>query len=295
MRSNILTILPHPNERLPGGRAALPAAGSAQHDDSGVRSAETLPSIESILLQRLLAELDSRGIAKAQPTYVIEQQPPARNASVVRALWSAIWALSLVVCVLFVKYLDNQTMIPRPETAATHDFENLTATVSDQRKEFSAMTQALQQLAGSIASNSAREPSIPDLLARLRADLQPRAPIARTPLEPAQTQPLQPPSESIAAPQASELSLIPLGGHHHPPLEYATVAPAEAIVHHNAAGVMDYWLVPRVVSGVQAMVKVVPISQNNTGTLVHDVAEVKDYLLTPAGDWVPVPEANGNE
>jgi hypothetical protein len=45
---------------------------------------------------------------------------------------------------------------------------------------------------------------------------------------------------------------------------------------------MDYWLVPRVVGGVQTMEKVVPVSQTNAGTVVHDVEEVKDYFLTPS-------------
>jgi hypothetical protein len=40
------------------------------------------------------------------------------------------------------------------------------------------------------------------------------------------------------------------------------------------------------------MAKVVPVSQTNSGTVVHDVAEVKDYLLTAAGDWIAVPETN---
>jgi hypothetical protein len=81
-----------------------------------------------------------------------------------------------------------------------------------------------------------------------------------------------------------------MGGHQHAPIDYATVAPPGAIVHHNAAGVMDYWLVPRVVSGVPSMDKVVPISQSSAGTLVHEVAEVKDYVLTASGDWVAVPD-----
>jgi hypothetical protein len=76
-----------------------------------------------------------------------------------------------------------------------------------------------------------------------------------------------------------------MGGHIHPQIEWA-VPPANAIVHHDSMGVMDYWLIPRIVSGTAVMEKVVPVLQNNSGIFVHDVAEVKDYLVTPSGDWV---------
>ena len=82
-----------------------------------------------------------------------------------------------------------------------------------------------------------------------------------------------------------------MGGHVHPPIEWA-VAPANAIVHHNAMGVMDYWLLPRTLAGNTVMTKVVPVVQNDSGIFVHHVAEVKDYLVTPSGDWVEVPDTN---
>jgi hypothetical protein len=282
MRSNILTILPHPSQRQPGNR--LPAPGMPEAAATGARSPETLPSIESVLLQRMLAELEAKQLARIQPTYVIEQSPAARHANLTRTLWSLLWVMSLLVCVLSVKYIDSQTMVPRSEAGQSRSLENLTASIGDQRKEFSTVAESLHELASSIALSSTRSQAIPDLLNHLSAELpQPRAPLVRQPVElPAQA----------AVSEASEPTPIPLGGHHHTPIEYATVAPAAAIVHHNAAGVMDYWLVPRVVSGVPTMAKVVPVSQTSAGTVVHDVAEVKDYLLTAAGDWIAVPETN---
>jgi hypothetical protein len=283
MRSNILTILPHPSERLPGSGRALPAATSPQATDGGTRSPETLPSIEYVLLQRLLAELDARQGARVQPTYVIEQSPAARQANLTRTLWSLLWVLSLVVCVLSVKYLDSQTMVPRSDTGQLRALESLTASIGDQRKEFSSVAESVHELASAIALSSTRTQAIPDLLSQLSAQFppQPRAPVVRQPIE----LPAQP-----AVSEASDPAPIPMGGHHHAPIEYATVAPPTAIVHHNASGVMDYWLVPRVISGAPTMEKVVPVSQTSAGTLVHDVAEVKDYLLTPSGDWVATPE-----
>ena len=115
MRSNILTILPHPSQRQPGNRPALPPPGVPEPKDGGARSPETLPSIEAVLLQRMLAELESRQLARVQPTYVIEQPPAVRQANLTRTLWSLLWALSLVVCVLSVKYTDSQTMVPRSD------------------------------------------------------------------------------------------------------------------------------------------------------------------------------------
>jgi hypothetical protein len=43
-------------------------------------------------------------------------------------------------------------------------------------------------------------------------------------------------------------------------------------------------------SGVPTMAKVVPIFQNNSGTFVHHIAEVKDYIVTPSGDWIEAAE-----
>lgn len=235
----------------------------------------------------MLAELEARQIARVQPTYVIEQSPAQRQVTLTRTLWSLLWVLSLVVCILAVKYMDSQTMVPRTDAGQSRALEDLTARISDQRKEFSTVADSLHELASAIAVSSTRTQAIPDLISRLGADLQqPRAPLMRRPLDqPAESQ----------VPDGSDPAAIPMGGHHHTPIEYATVAPAAAIVHHNADGVMDYWLVPRVISGVPTMVQVVPVSQTNAGTVVHAVAEVKDYLLTPSGDWVPVPERNENK
>jgi hypothetical protein len=76
-----------------------------------------------------------------------------------------------------------------------------------------------------------------------------------------------------------------MGGHHHQPIE-DVVAPRNVIVHHKENGVMDYWLVPRLVSGSRVMTKVFPIAQTNMGVFVHNIEDVKDYIVTPSGDWL---------
>ena len=84
-----------------------------------------------------------------------------------------------------------------------------------------------------------------------------------------------------------------MGGHHHDPIE-DVIAPRNAIVHHNESGVMDYWLMPRVISGSRSMIKVFPIAQTNLGIFVHCFDEVRDYVVTPSGDWLAASDPGGN-
>lgn len=292
MRSAILTILPHPSERQVQTRPALTrdacSQGTEARDAAARVAPDTLPSIESILLQRLLAEIESRQLARAQPTYVIEQSPAARHATLVRTLWCLLWVLSMAMCVVSVKYMDSQAVFPQTGAGQSRSIESLTATVSDQKKEFSTMVDSLHVLADAMALNSARTATIPTMLNRLGSDLQQ-----------IRVQPVRAPVDLLPQPamptQAAEATLIPMGGHHHAPLGAATVAPEGATVHYNSLAVMDYWLVPRVVSGVQTMVKVVPISQRNGASFVHDVAEARDYILSPSGEWIAVSEATGTK
>jgi hypothetical protein len=266
-------------------RPALTAATSAPGmtpQDATPRTPDTLPSIEAVLLQRLLAEVEARQLTRAQPTYVIDQSPASRQVTLVRILWSLLWVLSIIVCVFLVKYIDSQTMAPRTDAGQLRPIERLTASIGDQQKEFSTMVDSLNGLASVIALNSTRTAAIPGILNRLNSNLQQ----VRAPLVPKRV--------DLAAAEAAAAP-IPMGGHHHPPIDVATVAPQGASVHYNSLGVMDYWLVPRTVSGMHTMVKVVPISQTNAGSFVHDVAEAKDYFLTQSGDWIAVSEVNGNQ
>lgn len=292
MRSTILTILPHPSERQVGirpaltGATSLPGTEAQTHPAGGSRG--PLPSIESVLLEKLLDEVEARRLARVQPTYVIEQPPAARQTILIRTLWSLLWALSMVVCVFSVKYIDSQTMLPRVDAGQSRALESLTASLGNQEKEFSTMIDSLHGLTGVIALSSTRTAAIPDMLKRLGDDLQQsHSPLIRQPIGLS----AEPPTPA----QEADAAQIPMGGHHHSPIDVATVAPPGASVHHNSVGVMDYWLVPRVVSGVQTMVKVVPISQNNGASFVHHVAEAKDYILTSSGDWIAVSEATGNK
>jgi hypothetical protein len=282
MRSNILTIFPHPSDRQIGAPAA-PGGSSAQKTQGvgvTVTPVDALPSIESIILQKLLREMEARQVARVQPTYVIEHAP--RHASSVRALWCAVWVLSMALCVFVVKYIDTQSMAPRVDAGQTAALQNLATNIGDQNRQFSAMVDSIQGLANAIASNSKRTAVIPEMLNRLGSDLeQIHSPPARQAVE-------LPPAPGLLAQEGD--AAIPMGGHRHPPLETAIVAPPDVVVHHNSAGAMDYWLAPRVVSGVRNFEKVVPISQSAAGTFVHDVSEVRDYIITPTGVWIAASE-----
>ncbi|MBV9760697.1 MAG: hypothetical protein JO340_09040 [Acidobacteriaceae bacterium] len=246
-------------------------------------SSDTIPSIESILLQRLIAEIESRQLVRPQPTYVIDQPPP-KQSTLIRTLCALVWVLSMAVCIVSVKYIDSQSAAPQAAGPQSQSMESLAASMSDQKKEFSAMADSLHTMADAIALNAGSTAAISGILNRFSTNLQQvhAAPQTRTPVD------LTPPPAGPAP--ESDVSQIPMGGHHHAPLSTATVAPEGATVHYNSLGVMDYWLVPRVVSGVRSMAKVVPISQNNGASFIHDVAEARDYIVTPSGEWIAVSE-----
>src|ERR1700761_4402237 len=183
MRSTILTIFPHPSDRVDRTsdcvsrkRPALSAAAGPQPTETrgavAHGSPEALPSIESLLLQRLLAEVEARQITRAQPTYVIEQQTASRHTTLIRTLWSLLWALSVILCIFVVKYIDSQTIAPRSDAGQSRAIESLTASLGGQQKELSAMVDALQGLAGTIALDSTRAAAIPDILNRLTTEFQ---------------------------------------------------------------------------------------------------------------------------
>jgi hypothetical protein len=118
-----------------------------------------------------------------------------------------------------------------------------------------------------------------------------QSPIPAVPQKPAQPEAIQPPEVTRPVSSKIEPTVTVATGHVHPPIEWAVV-PANVVVHHNAAGVMDYWQVPRVLSGVPTMAKVIPIAQNNFGTFVHHIAEGRDYVVTRFGDWIETPTSS---
>lgn len=293
MKPQIMTVFPDPAER-PKTRSARPdgpSCGGVEVLEPVTGSVNALSSIESLVLRKLLAEVEARQLTRAQPTYVIEQPPAARNIVSVRILWCLLWAASIAIVVLTIKYVDSQTMLSKSRDSQSRSIETLNAGLAHQHEAFAMIVSSLQQLAGTVASNSKQAEAMPEMLARLGKNLQQSRPplIKQTPALPVQSP--TPTSPETSSPKET-LVPIDLGGHNHPPIEWA-VTPANVVVHHNSAGTMDYWMVPRTQSGVPMMVKVVPVVQNNSGTLVHHIAEVKDYILTPSGDWIESPKPDG--
>jgi hypothetical protein len=294
MKSTILTIFPPPTERYPAVRTALTderLSSRAEGLQPTTGAVNVVPSIEAAILQKLLAEMEARQIKRVQPTYVIE--PPARQVTSVRVLLGLLWASSIAVSILAVKYVDSQTMIPKASDRQSRSIENLNASIFHQNEAFSSLIDSLQQLVGTIAASAKRAKAIPEIPERLGNNLQE----IRSPAVTQAPQPVSQPAMPVIIgipPRKDDSAPIPMGGHIHPPIEWA-VAPPNVVVHHNSAGVMDYWLVPRILSGVSTMVKVVPIVQTNSGTFVHDIAEIKDYTITPSGDWIDATEPIGNK
>lgn len=290
MKSTIVTIFPSPAERYKAARPALNEASSAPPSERPKlvkRPVETLPSIESVILQKLLAELESRQVTRAQPTYDIEPSLPPNRITLHRILWGTTWVLSIAVTALAVNYLDGRTLAATTGGRESHSIEELTANLARQTDAFSGITSSLQQLAAVIASRGNRTVTIREMPQPQPQPLQQaQAAVVQSP--PSVLQPAVPVIIGTAGPKIDSSSLL-LGGHIHPPAEWL-VAPANAVVHHNSMGVMDYWLLPRTMGGNTVMTKVVPVLQNDSGIFVHSVAEVKDYVVTPSGDWIAVPD-----
>lgn len=103
----------------------------------------------------------------------------------------------------------------------------------------------------------------------------------RTP--PVQTPPVQsvqtPPAE--AAPTGWAAS--PRHPHDHQ-IQTSIPLPAGALAH-QSQGVIDYWMVPRMFTSGERVVKVFPYGVNSIGVKVHDIEDGMDYILTPTGQW----------
>ncbi len=289
MTSKIVTILPNPSERYVAPRPALTGTSSplaAEGRKPTKCAVETLPSIESVILQKLLAELEARQITRAQPTYIIEPSPPPEHIILRRVLWGTAWMFSMVLAALAVNYIDSQRTGISAGDHESRAIEELSANVARETDAFSSVTDSLRQLGAAVASTANRTVTIREMPQRYPdQSRQEQAGIANQRAS-AFSEPAIPVMVGNSAPKPDS-GPIPMGGHIHPPIESA-VAPANAIVHHNSMGMMDYWLMPRTIAGATVMTEVVPVSQDNSGTFVHNVAEAKDYIVTPSGDWVEI-------
>jgi hypothetical protein len=279
----ILTIFPRPDshESEAGNRSssstALQPAGSSAP-----------AAVESVVIEKLLAELDARAAARFPGPYLMERPPARRHIVWLRILWVALWAMSLVLCVFVVKYFDRQAGPQAFDPTQARSIDHLATSIGDQNKQFTRMIDSVETLANAVASSSVRTTAMQSVLRRLghdlsqAADAPPKRPAAPTAPSAAMLRPEPVPAVASAPAPAAGLSM---GGHHHEPLE-DVIAPRNAIVHHNENGVMDYWLMPRVVSGSRTMIKVFPIAQTNLGIFVHSFDELRDYVVTPSGDWL---------
>ncbi len=345
----ILTIFPHPAERQVENQSA-----SAVEPSRPRRSEAILPTlnansnqaaaIESIILQRLLAEIEARAATRFPAPYLAEQAPQTRRTGWFRAQIALLWVLSIVLCIIVVKYLDREKSASKFDPAQTRSITTLTATINDQNKQFSRMFDSIQQLTTAVASSSLRTTAMQAILNRLGGGLnQPEPHQTRekidfgglkagsssglsslvntgsnsglgnglnsplnsalnlagpqSPSEKIEFGPTLPPIVKSTPPQPlreqTPMEILP-SKHHHQPIG-DVVAMDNVVVHHNKSGVMDYWLVPRIVSGAKIMTKVVPIAQTTIGVFVHNAEDGNDYIVTPSSDWLAASDPNDHQ
>jgi hypothetical protein len=282
----ILTIFPRPvSQELESETSPASASTALQPANSSAPAA-----VESLVIEKLLAELDARAAARVPGPYFMERPPARRHVVWLRALWVALWVMSMVLCVFVVKYIDRANPPQAFDPTQTRSIDHLATSIGDQNKQFSRMIDSVETLANAVASASVRTTAMQSVLRRLGHDLSQAADAPpKFPRAPAAPATLAPPQE----PAAAATTGLSMGGHHHDPIE-DVIAPRNAIVHHNDNGVMDYWLIPRVISGSRIMVKVFPIAQTNLGIFVHGFDSVRDYVVTPSGDWLAASDPNGN-
>ncbi len=283
----ILTIFPRPISREPENPKVPSAASTALQPATGSLAAPA----ESVVVERLLAELDARAAMRFPGPYLMERPPARRHVIWLRALWAALWVMSLVLCVFVVKYFDRQTTSQVFDPAQASSINHLADSLSDQNRQFSRMIDSVETLANSVATASVHTTAMQSVLRRLghdlsqAADTPPKRPAA--PIAPPLVL-LRPEPEPEPLPAAG----LSMGGHRHDPIE-DVIAPRNAIVHHNDNGVMDYWLMPRLISGSRSIVRVFPVAQTNLGIFVHSFDDVRDYVVTPSGDWLAASDPHG--
>lgn len=293
----ILTIFPPPvRRRISSEGPAAEAHASPQQPSSQpllpLPSSSATPAVspEGAVLQRLLAELEARSVLRAPTPYIVEQLPRRSRVRGVHALVALLWVLSLALCVFVVKYVDLAHTAQSSDPAQTRSLTNLTAAIGDQNKQFARVVNSIESLAGSVASSSVHDSAVAAVLKRLgREPASGAVPLKKPELDLIKAPP-PPPAPPAAMPQREAAPADRMGGHHHGQIE-DVVAPRSAIVHHSDSGVMDYWLLPRMVAGSRIMTKVIPIAQTNLGLFVHGVDEVRDYIITPSGDWLNASES----
>jgi hypothetical protein len=317
----ILTIFQHPVQELDVENRSASKELARTKRTEPVAPSPPLPTADNappgvaelIALQKLLADIEARAITRVQPPYLMQLLAPSRSTRSVRTLVGLLWVMSLVLCGLLVKYLDHDPLAAAIDPTQTRSISNLTATVGDQNKQFSRMADSIEALANAVATSSIRTTAMQAVLRRLGRDLNPTdSPIRRPEFAPttppaAWLAPFKHPepfsADPFKRPEPLKRDLFKrdqpvrqeapswMGSHHHDPIE-DVIAPHSVIVHHNEDGVLDYWLAPRIVSGSKTLIKVMPVAQTNMGIFVHSIDEVRDYMITPSGDWLAASDPN---
>jgi hypothetical protein len=92
-----------------------------------------------------------------------------------------------------------------------------------------------------------------------------------------------------AIPAEASVVLRPLTRHFHDPAFYIKL-PSNAEQHIDAAGRPDYWIVQSLNTDRKKRSRVLPFGSNSVGVFVHDLDDGSDYILTPSGGSITLPE-----
>ena len=242
-------------------------------------------------MERLLAELDARAAMRFPGPYLMERPPARRHVIWLRALWAALWVMSIILCVFVVKYFDRgppprHSILPKPAPSTSWRIPSATRT-----RQFARMIDSVETLANSVASSSIHTTAMQSVLRRLGHDLSQAADTPpKRPAAPDRS-PLSPPASGAGARTAARCRVI---DGRSPPRPHRRCHCAEE--RHRPSqrnGVMDYWLMPRLISGSRSMIRVFPVAQTNLGIFVHSFDEVRDYVVTPSGDWLAASGPHG--
>jgi hypothetical protein len=267
------------------------------------RPARTKPVEEETGVERLLAQLEAGQMALVPYRYLKPPAPTQKsNLGLIIGTLGVVWMSTMVLAIVYITSRPAAGVSERTNTTPivirpTADPEPSVAnSVDNLAKSLAASSARLNQLEATVEksnrdlerfkTNASGEPVA---AAASHAKASPPAPQVSAPLvahapapnvQPAPPQIAPPAVTAAAVPDFPVLAQPTAQG----PKRIGDVKPVEgAVPHKRADGKIDYWLVGR--GAFKELTKVVPIAVSSDGVVVHNLADGKNYTLTPQGEW----------
>ncbi len=169
---------------------------------------------------------------------------------------------------------------------------NLTASVANGSAKVDALTRSVKAVTAVLAQSTSKMGEFSELLGQRRNELQSldaRIRIMEFTLR--KSEQVRPhaidatTSSTLPARSSFSRAASPSNPHEHS-IDMSIPMPDSSVAHHNFQGEVDYWLVPRMFSSGERMVKIQPYGANSLGIKVHSIDDGMDYILTPQGSWM---------